>query len=222
MLYELTRLINKGKKFDLRTIMERFKTIVQEEGLYIEHEKIIISGRDAAPEFLAMSLDKHGSSPGVRAMTVAAEETRNTGQPERTKYDGEACTNTHCEQKNSHGADYCTAYNGNKEGRFRSDWSPRYREKLQMQLTKKIKELGQSANAKKNSSEANSSAIVQKAGGLSKTERAQLIEQLISQTETEEKQQHKDKEDAENYCTEFYEYGKAELQQDQVNIGEAY
>ena len=184
---------------------------MQEEGLYIEHEKIIINGRDTQPLFLAMSLDKRGPdvNPGVRAMIAAAEETKSTGQQERKKYDGEACTNTHCEQKSSHGTDYCTAYNGNREGRFRSDWSPRYREKLQMQLTKKIKELGQSANAKKNSSEANSSAIEPTRA---KAERDQLIHQLITETENEEKQKHKDKEDAENYNTEFYHCGTAELE----------
>ena len=209
MLYELTRLINKGKKFNLRMVMERFKTILLEEGLYIEDEKIIINGRDTAPLFLAMSLDKRGpeGNPGVRVMTAAAEETKSTGQQERKKYDGEACTNKHCEQKSSHGTDYCTAYNGNREGRFRSDWSPRYREKLQMQLTKKIKELGQSANAKKNSSEANSSAIEPTTA----EERRELIKQLSEIYESEENQQQKDG-DVENYHTQFYTCGTAELE----------
>jgi hypothetical protein len=78
-----------------------------------------------------------------------------------------------------------------------------------MQLTKKIRELGQSANAKKNSSEANSSAIEPTR---TKAERDQLIEQLITESETEEKQKHKDKEDVENYHTEFYTCGTAELE----------
>ena len=134
-------------------------------------------------------------------MSAATEQRQTTDQK---KY--AACTNPHCEQQENHSTSYCTAYGGKNEGKWFATWSTKYKEKLQLQLNSKIKKLGPSSATPV---QTNTSSIMQGAGELSRDRRSELIKQLITQHETEDKQQQQQRTnegDVEQNSTQIYQY----------------
>ena len=101
------------------------------------------------------------------------------------------CTNKHCENPKSHGTDFCVSYGGKKEGQFKDNWAEDFKAKLQKRLDAKIKELGKSGSV-----QANSTDTV----NMSRAERDQLIEKLLTESEAAEKSaEHYQQLDTEEY-----------------------
>jgi hypothetical protein len=159
---------------------------------------MIVNGVDAQEQYRSMI---SGTKQGTSIMSATTVQGKTTDQK---KY--AACTNPHCEQQENHSTSYCTAYGGKNEGKWFATWSTKYKEKLQLQLNSKIKKLGPSSATPV---QTNTSSIMQEAGELSRDRRSELIKQLITQHETEDKQQHQQRTnegDVEQNSTEIYQY----------------
>ena len=185
--YEIGKLDETGDAYKLEQVMTRFQQIVTQAGKYIQSKKIMIKGRDVSAELGVMSNGlSHINSSGTQILSATTETDKKKVDPDiKKKYDGDPCENKHCEQRDSHGTNYCTAYGGPREGKWRHNWSPKYREKLQLQLNKKIAKLGQSEVSKKAGVDTNSSIIQQKR---SYAERNELLEQLLTEKEEDDKE----------------------------------
>jgi len=184
--YEIGKLNETGDPYKLEQVMTRFQQIVTEAGKYIQSKKIMIKGRDVSAELGVMSNGlSHINSSGTQILSATTETDKKKVEPYiKKKYDGDPCENKHCEQRDSHGTNYCTAYGGPREGKWRHDWSPKYREKLQLQLNKKIAKLGQSEVSKKAGVDTNSSSVQQKR---TYAERNALLEQLLNEKEEDDR-----------------------------------
>jgi len=75
--------------------------------------------------------------PDPPAATPAAGQKKNT-------WTGDACTNKFCENKQSHGTDFCVSYGGKREGQFKEHWGEGFRKSLQEKLDAMIKKHGAS------------------------------------------------------------------------------
>jgi hypothetical protein len=201
MRYELSIRVDSDElsftNYNLLKVIARFQSIITDARVYIAPCPMIVNGVDAQEQYRSMI---SGTKQGISVMSATTEQGKTTDQK---KY--AACTNPHCEQQENHSTSYCTAYGGKNEGKWFPSWSTKYKEKLQLQLNKKIKKHGPSSSAPV---QTNTSSVEQQAGVLSRDRRQKLVEQLITQHETEEKQLHQQRNegDVEQNQTEVKDY----------------
>jgi hypothetical protein len=154
---EVEKLIESGKKWSLEDVAA---TVVKETtpfGQLAEGEKWFVSGQncakllDAKEEPLVKGTRTYPTGvPDPPAATPAAGQKKNT-------WTGDACTNRFCENKQSHGTDFCVSYGGKREGQFKEHWGEGFRKSLQEKLDAMIKKHG-------------ASGVVINASGVSSTE----------------------------------------------------
>ena len=200
MRYELSIRIDADElsfvNYNMLKVIARFQSIITDARVYIAPCPMIVNGVDAQEQYRSMI---SGTKQGISIMSATTEQGKTTDQKKHA-----ACTNPHCEQKENHSTSYCTAYGGKNEGKWFANWSPRYKEKLQLQLNSKIKKLGPSSTTPV---QTNTSSVMQEAGELSRLIDVNQLKQLIAQSEAEDKQQQlENKDDVEQNSTEIYQF----------------
>ena len=172
-----------GDQFTLETVQDKIIQLSTSPGSILHANPVIFSGKNYTSALQKMmTISPQRPTQQGEMMMVNRIGVSDSADQDEHKFRSNPCTNKHCENPKSHGTDFCVSYGGKKEGQFNVNWAGDFKAKLQKRLDAKIKELGKSGSV-----QANSSVTMSKAGELSKPERAELIEQLISQTESEEK-----------------------------------